>query len=93
MACASSCRAGSAHEGMSYGECLRSQGLAVMGLESTGNDYTKQKKWDRELQSYRDAKAEGIQPKGTTHRDIDLAKKNADLAGNAAGIITVETGD
>ncbi len=91
MACASSCRAPEGtHE--SYGQCLRSQSLAVMGLESTGNDLTTQKRWDRELQAYRDAKAEGIQPSGTTHREIDLAKKNADLAGNASGTITVETG-
>lgn len=91
MACASSCRAPEGTHA-SYGECLRSQGLAVMGLESTGNDLTKQKRWDRELQSYRDARAEGIQPAGTTHREIDLAKKNADLAGNASGTITIETG-
>lgn len=80
MACATSCRT---RDHSSYGSCLRSQNVGVMGLESTGNDLTKQKRWDRELQSYRDARAEGLQPEGTTHKQIDAAKRTADAWGTA----------
>ena len=36
MACATSCKT---QNHQSYGQCLRSQGLAVMGLESTPNSF------------------------------------------------------
>lgn len=78
VSCASSCKT---QNHASYGQCLRAQGVAVMGLESTGNDFTRQKHWDRELQAYRDAVAEGLNPEGTTYKEIDAAKKAADLAG------------
>lgn len=41
------------------------------------------KKWDGELQAYRNARAEGIQPAGTTTAHIEAAKKASDLMGNA----------
>ena len=41
------------------------------------------KKWDGELQAYRNARAEGIQPAGTTTSHIEAAKKASDLMGNA----------
>lgn len=80
MACASSCRT---QDHATYGECLRSKGVAVYGLESTGNDFTKQKKWDAELSSYAAARKEGLQPATTSQRDIDNARKAADTAGKA----------
>ena len=93
MACASSCTAGEAHAGYTYGECLRSQNVGVMGLESTGNGlggYTADKKMHAENAAYAAARKEGLQPKAPTMAAVDAAKRNADVAGNASGTITVE---
>jgi hypothetical protein len=46
-------------------------------------DYTRQKRWDAELASYRAARAEGIEPAGTTQKQIDQARKVSDLTGQA----------
>lgn len=78
MACASSCKT---QDHGSYGACLRSQNVGVYGLESTGNDFTKQKKWDAELASYASARKEGLQPATTSQRDIDNARRQADIQG------------
>jgi len=88
--CSSGCRTGG-HA--SWGECVRSKSTAVMGLESTGNGlggYTADKKMTAENAAYAAARKEGLQPTAPTHAAVDLAKKNADLAGNASGTITVE---
>lgn len=77
MACASSCRT---QDHSSYGQCLRSQGLAVTGLESTSPSFTREasRKWDAELNSYAAARAEGLQPATTSQKDIDFARRKAD---------------
>lgn len=77
MACASSCPTQACP---SYGHCLRSKGLAVMGLESTNPSFTREasRKWDNELNAYSAARAEGLQPKTTSMKDIDAAKRAAD---------------
>ena len=81
MSCSSGCPTQD-HE--SYGECLRAKSTRVAYCNSaTGNDLTRQKKWDAELQAYRDARAEGIQPAGTSMRKIDQAKKISDRTGHA----------
>ena len=72
MACASSCKT---QDHPSYGECLRSQGIAVQAV--LHGAYTRQA-WDAEIKAYRAAKAEGLQPAGTTMKDIDAAKRAAD---------------
>jgi inhibitor of KinA sporulation pathway (predicted exonuclease) len=41
------------------------------------------KKWTGELQAYRDARAEGIQPAGTTHRHIEEARKASEVLNKA----------
>lgn len=46
-------------------------------------DSMSQKKWDKELQSYRDARAQGIQPAGTTMKAINEAKTASDKLGSA----------
>jgi hypothetical protein len=37
------------------------------------------KKWNAELQAYRDARSEGIQPAGTTYRHIEEARKASEV--------------
>ena len=41
------------------------------------------KKWDSELQAYRDARAQGIQPAGTTRAHIEQAYKASEALGKA----------
>lgn len=72
MACRARCET---QDHRTYGECLRSSGIQVAKGESQqhwGNGYTT-KSWDRELESYRAARREGIQPASTKQADIDAA--------------------
>ena len=78
MACASSCPT---KDHATYGECLRSKGLAVYGLESTGNDFTKQKKWDRELDRARNLMSNGVLPRNTFGKALDEAERKSDAMG------------
>lgn len=41
------------------------------------------KKWNSELQAYRDARAEGIQPSGTTRRHVEEARTASETLGKA----------
>jgi hypothetical protein len=75
MACATSCRT---QDHDSYGECLRDKGLAVIGLESTGNDYTANKRMHAENAAYKAARAEGLQPANPSMAAVDAAKRAAD---------------
>ncbi len=77
MACTSGCPT---KDHKSYADCLRDKSLRVAYCNSAGGwDATKQKKWDNELAAYRGALAEGLEPAGTTMRDIDRAKRVADI--------------
>ena len=77
------CRAGCpTQDHATYSACLRASGVRVAYSNSAaGWDATKQKRWDRELQGYRDAVSEGLDPNGTTWPKIDEARRAADLAG------------
>ena len=50
---------------------------------STRIDSMPQRKWDRELQSYRDARDQGVQPEGTTTAKIESAMRASDKLGRA----------
>lgn len=50
---------------------------------AAGFDLTRQKKWDKELSDYRNARAEGIQPAGTTTAKIRQAVEASDKVGKA----------
>lgn len=68
----------------SYGAYLRSKNLSIGYCRShLGQDYTRQKKWDKELATYRQARSEGIQPKSTRTRDIREAMDVSDKVGKA----------
>jgi hypothetical protein len=41
------------------------------------------KKWNAELQAYRDARAQGIQPAGTTMQHVEEAHKASETLGRA----------
>jgi len=63
-------------------------GCKVLGLQMNSGDASSQKqtsnkKWDSELEAYRSARAEGIQPAGTTIKKIQEARRASDVMGKA----------
>lgn len=69
-----------------FGACIRKKGLRVGYCRSAaGLDLTREKRWDAELSAYRAARAEGIQPEGTTMPKIIKAKEISDRTGVAFG--------
>lgn len=57
-----------------YGECIRSKSFRIAYCQSASNlDASRQKRWDKELDAYRSAVAQGIEPDSTAGRDIRKA--------------------
>jgi len=83
MACRTGCKT---KNHATYAECLLDAGIGTYLVRvSKGEDGTAQKKWDRELDSYKAARKEGMQPDGTTQKKIDEARRLSDKAGAAYG--------
>lgn len=81
MACTSGCPDQNCQ---SYADCLRNKGARVAFCNSAnGQDYTTQKKWDRDLAAYKDARRQGIQPASTQRDAVDRAVRISDAAGKA----------
>lgn len=79
--CSSSC---TTRDHQTFGECQRAKGIRIAYCNSaSGKDATRQKRWDRELQDYRDARAQGIQPASTTTAGIRQAVELSQRAGKA----------
>jgi hypothetical protein len=75
--CSSAC---STKEHRTFGECMRAKDLQLNpNLSNTGAT----KAWDRELQAYRDARSQGIQPSGTTMAKIREAEEISQRTGQA----------
>jgi hypothetical protein len=53
--------------------------------EANSNLNISAKKWDKELQAYRNARAQGIQPDGTSMKQIEKAVKISNETGKAYG--------
>lgn len=71
MACTSGCPT---KDHQSYADCLRSKSARVAYANTAGGwDYSTQKKWDKDLDAYKDARAQGIQPAGTGRASVDRA--------------------
>lgn len=71
--CSSSCLT---KDHSSWGECIRAKGLQVSPhINDTYS--TKQRKWDRELDSFASATRQGVNPAGTQQHQIDAAMKEA----------------
>ena len=61
-------------------------GCKARGLQLNVGDAARDisdKKWNGELKAYRDARAQGMQPAGTTHRDIQAAYTASETLGKA----------
>jgi hypothetical protein len=75
--CASACLTKD-HE--SFGACVRSSNVRIGYCRSAaGLDATTEKKWQTELSEYRSARAQGVQPSGTsitaTRRAMELSER------------------
>lgn len=76
------------HTNCNYDPCF---GCKARGLQFATGDAnskvidsgTNQKKWDSELDAYRKARADGIQPAGTTRRHVEEAYKASETLGKA----------
>lgn len=77
--CSSSCLTGG-HK--TWGECVRSKGLNI-GPNLMGA--TANKRGEQELQAYRNAVAQGIQPAGTTMAKVEEAVRISNETGVAYG--------
>lgn len=77
------CRSGCpTRDHSSYAECLRSARVQVAYCDSVNRrDYTRQKRWDRELSDYRDCVRQGMNPAGTGRASIDEAVARSDETG------------
>lgn len=68
----------------SYAACLRGKGARVAYCNSAGGqDFTAQKRWDRDLAAYKDARDAGIQPAGTARYHVDNAVRLSETHGAA----------
>jgi len=63
--------------------CFGCKGLTLQMNSGDAKRDIPDKKWNAELQAYRDARAQGIQPSGTTMRDIVAAHKASEVLGKA----------
>lgn len=80
--CSSGCPTPGAHQ--TYGECVRSKGGRVLYANSAkGFDMTTERRWNRDLDAYRAARQEGLQPSGTSRAQVDAARAISDRSGTA----------
>ncbi len=83
MTCSSGCLT---KDHATYGECMRSKRQMVGFARSVvGSDKTKDKLHERELNLYRDLRAQGIQPDGTGISKLEFAKRMSEEQGMRYG--------
>lgn len=81
LATMTKCRTGCpTQDHSSYAACAKGLQLNAGALLTN-----EQKSWDSELSSYRKAREEGIQPRGTKQPQIDMARRISDATGVAFG--------
>lgn len=80
-ACSSSCPT---QDHATYGECLRSKNIKTAYMQDwKGRDATAQKKADKALDKYEQARRNGIQPKSTRPADVERAVQISEKTGKA----------
>lgn len=68
----------------SWGACLRAKSLrTAVSIPGLDWDRSRQKDWDKRIDSYREARDQGIQPASSRSSDIDTAVKVSDATGTA----------
>lgn len=74
--CTTGCPAPGSHS--TWGECLRAKGLQIQpGIM----DKPERNQFDRDLQSYSDARHEGLQPQAPDEKSVVKARQFADATG------------
>ena len=63
--------------------CFGCKGLTLQMNSGDAKRDISDKKWNSELKAYRDARAQGIQPAGTTMRHVQEAHKASEILGKA----------
>jgi len=63
--------------------CFGCKGLTLQMNSGDAKRDISDKKWNAELKAYRDARAQGIQPAGTTMRHVQEAHKASEILGKA----------
>ena len=63
--------------------CFGCKGLTLQMNSGDAKRDISDKKWTAELKAYRDARAQGIQPAGTTMRHVQEAHKASEILGKA----------
>ena len=63
--------------------CFGCKGLTLQMNSGDAKRDIPDKKWNSELQAYRDARAQGIQPAGTTMRHVEEAHRASEVLGTA----------
>lgn len=62
-----------------FGECIRAKGLQLSPAVSDSYG-SRQRAWDKELDSYESAVRQGLSPAGTKQKHVDAAIREADAA-------------
>ena len=68
---------------MPVDNCFGCKGLSLQMNTGDAKRDIPDKKWNAELAAYRDARAQGIQPAGTSMRHIQQAHKASEVLGKA----------
>ena len=63
--------------------CFGCKGLTLQMNTGDATRDIPDKKWNSELQAYRDARAQGIEPAGTTMRHVQEAHRASEVLGKA----------
>jgi hypothetical protein len=73
------------HSNCNYDPCFgcKAKGLQLNSGDAGRANSMPQKKWDKELAAYKDARRQGIQPAGTSLRQVHEALDKSDKAGKA----------
>jgi hypothetical protein len=74
--CSTSCKT---RDHASFGECIRAKGLQVAPIANLSGS----KAWDAELDAYRSARRQGVQPAGTTMKQTTEAMEISQRTGKA----------
>ena len=61
----------------------KAAGLQLSTGDASNQKATTNKKWEGELNAYREARSQGIQPEGTTMEKINEARRASDVMGKA----------
>lgn len=81
MACTSGCKT---QDHASYAECLRAKSPRIAYARSVdGADFTRQKKWDREVARAKSLMSQGILPDNTFGPALDKAERISQSTGEA----------